>query len=73
MQAQIQVQQAQTHRLKQQQAERVEQMAMAVLQTQSEALDKYISRAQFALAQIYDHAAAQPVVQPQSPPQDDRP
>ncbi len=73
MQAQIQVQQAQTRRLKQQQAERVEQMAMAVLQTQSEALDKYISRAQFALAQIYDHAAAQPVVQPQSPPQDDRP
>ncbi len=71
LQAQLQLQQARTQRLTQQQASHVEQMALTILQNQRQALERYISRAQFALAQIYDHAAAQPR-QPEQP-QDDRP
>ncbi len=73
LRARIQHQQSQVQQLKQQQAKRVEQMALETLQTQHEALDRYIGRAQFALAQIYDHAATH-TPRPVAPqPQDSAP
>ena len=60
IQARIDQIEAENRRLLQAQADHIVEMALAALQDQRQALSRYIGRARFALAQIYDQASQHP-------------